>query len=88
LSKDLKELKAYPYTDHCVINRKIDYPWQDKDSVLRLFAKTDKKAVRAYNAFVAKRVDQGQRPELIGDGLVRSGSGWSNLKALRLQGGG
>jgi putative transposase len=83
---NVKELKSYPYTGHFTLNGKLHYKWQDRDYVLRLFAKTEKTAIRAYNAFVADRADQGRRPELVGGGLLRSIGGWSVIKALRSQG--
>ena len=50
---------------------------------MRLFAKTERKALRGYHEFIAAGVKQGRRPELVGGGVVRSVGGWSALKALR-----
>lgn len=61
----------------------LKHDWQDKDYVLRLFGSNERQARKAYVSFVAKGIDQGYRPELIGGGLVRSLGGWSALKALR-----
>lgn len=83
---DLQALKSHPFSGHCVLNGTRDYDWQYKDYVLRLFAKTERQAVRAYNGFVAAKAAEGRRPELVGGGLLRSIGGWSALRALRSQG--
>jgi putative transposase len=54
--------------------------------VLRFFAKTERKALRGYQEFVAAGVERGRRPDLVGGGMVRSIGGWSALKALRTRG--
>ncbi|MDH4206356.1 MAG: hypothetical protein OEV45_12595 [Desulfobacteraceae bacterium] len=54
--------------------------------MLRLFGKSVRSARRAYSGFVSKGISLGQRPDLIGGGLVRSSGGWSALKAIRSTG--
>jgi len=65
---------------------KIKHPWQHTDYVLRLFGKTVRTTRRAYSDFVSKGISLGQRPDLVGGGLVRSSGGWSALKAIRSTG--
>jgi REP-associated tyrosine transposase len=81
--ESLGALASYPYSGHAVLTGKRVRKWQDRRYVLRLFAKTEKKALRGYQDFMAAGVKQGRRPELVGGGLVRSVGGWSVLKALR-----
>jgi putative transposase len=39
-----------------------------------------------HKAFVAEGVGRGQRPELVGGGLIRSLGGWSQVLSLRKKG--
>jgi hypothetical protein len=82
----LEALASYAYGGHAVLTGKRVCEWQDRQYVLRLFAKTKKKALRGYQEFMAAGVKQGRRPELVGGGLVRSAGGWSALKAYRSRG--
>ena len=84
--KDIKKLNSYSKCGHSVLMGKIKHPWQHTDYVLRLFGKTVRTARRAYSGFVSKGISLGQRPELVGGGLVRSSGGWSALKAMRSTG--
>ena len=63
-----------------------DQPWQDRAYVLKWFGQHEGAAQRAYRAFVKKGIAQGQRPELVGGGLLRSMGGWSVVKSLRRSG--
>ncbi len=83
LVKDLKALDRYPYCGHSTLLGKKENGWQDTDYVLRLFASTASKARRRYREFIKKEVALGQRPEMVGGGLLRSAGGWSAVKALR-----
>jgi putative transposase len=65
---------------------KIKNEWQDRDYVLRWFGQKQGEAKKAYRSYVKKGIDQGQRPELVGGGLIRSLGGWSAVKALRRAG--
>jgi putative transposase len=51
--------------------------------VLRWFGDGEKSARPAYRSFVAKGIDIGRQPRLVGGGLIRSAGGWSEIKALR-----
>ncbi len=81
--ENLESLKSFPYCGHGVLIGKHNYDWQDTDYVLRMFGQHHGSARRAYNAFVAKGIPDGRRPELVGGGLIRSAGGWSALKVLR-----
>jgi REP element-mobilizing transposase RayT len=81
--ESLGALASYPYGGHAVLAGKRVCKWQDRRYVLRLFAKTEKRALRGYHEFVAAGLKQGRRPDLVGGGLIRSVGGWSALKALR-----
>jgi len=82
LAKDLRALRFYRYSGHAVLMGTLEYEWQAKDYVLRLFAERERQAQNRYASFVAMGVKQGRRPELVGGGLLRSIGGWS---ALRVQ---
>jgi putative transposase len=84
--ESLEALAPYRYGGHTVLLGKRPCGWQDRQYVLRLFAKTAKKALRGYHEFVAAGVERGRRPDLVGGGMVRSIGGWSALKALRTRG--
>ena len=66
-----------PGTLHHVMGRGIENGY---------FAGRRREAVWRYKAFVAEGVDQGQRPELVGGGLIRSLGGWSQVLSLRRKG--
>jgi putative transposase len=59
------------------------FPWQDSGYVLKLFADQKSTARRRYKRHLGKGIARGQRPDLTGGGLVRSGGGWSMIKAIR-----
>ena len=50
--KDLKSLDRYAYTGHSVVMGNRKNTWQDIDSVLRLFAKSQYTAQKKYRDFV------------------------------------
>ncbi|MHC4792612.1 MAG: helix-turn-helix domain-containing protein [Planctomycetota bacterium] len=62
------------------------YDWQDADYVLGLFGKTRRTARKKYAEFVTKGINQGQRSDLIGGGLIRSYGGWTSLKVFKSAG--
>jgi REP element-mobilizing transposase RayT len=84
--KDIDELRDYDGSGHSALMGKIARSWQETDSVLRLFGGTVRQARKAYERFVAKGLDRGRRPELVGGGLIRSAGGWSALKAQQAKG--
>lgn len=83
LAKSLAQLDRYRWCGHGVLMGKIQNEWQDRDYVLRWFGQKQGDAKKAYGSYVAKGIDQGRRPELVGGGLIRSLGGWSAVKAMR-----
>ncbi|MBN2124768.1 MAG: transposase [Deltaproteobacteria bacterium] len=83
LVEDLDELDRYAYCGHSVLMGKIKIPWQNREGVLGMFAKTLGAARRAYRTFVEEGIAQGRRKDLSGGGLLRSAGGWEGVKAKR-----
>jgi REP element-mobilizing transposase RayT len=86
LVTSLAQLDCYPWCGHAVVLGRRDCSWQDRDYVLKWFGKKVGPAKKAYRAFVEKGIPHGQRPELVGGGLIRSLGGWSTVKSLRRSG--
>lgn len=86
LVKNLEELENYPWCGHGLLTGRLRNDWQEKDFVLGFFGTKGRKAVRAYREFVEAGKDVGQRPELVGGGLIRSMGGWSKVLSLRQTG--
>jgi hypothetical protein len=57
--------------------------WQDVDTVLGYFARREKVARRKYREYVEQGIVKGQRPDLMGGGLIRSLGGWEGVKGLK-----
>ena len=83
LVSDLKKLDNYPYCGHSVLMGKRKNDWQDTEYILKLFNSKYSTARRRYRDYVKKGIDEGQRSDLVGGGLIRSAGGWSVVKALR-----
>ena len=62
---------------------KVKQVGRDTDYILKFYASTAKTAIRRYREFIAKGIDEGRKPDLVGGSLVRSAGGWSAVKALR-----
>jgi REP element-mobilizing transposase RayT len=77
-----KDLIKYPYSGHSAIMGKVKRDFQHVEYVLRLFGDKVAAARRSYNQFVAKGIDQGRQPQLVGGGLLRSSGGWGVLREL------
>ncbi len=86
LVKDLEELEDYAWCGHGILTGRQRNDWQEKDFILDFFGSKGKKAVHAYREFMEAGKDLGQRPELVGGGLVRSMGGWSRVLSIRQQG--
>jgi hypothetical protein len=86
LVADYGGLCKYPYSGHAVILGHKAREWQDADYVLGLFGQKRASARRRYGKFVEEGIVQGQRPDLVGGGLLRSQGGWTGVKALRAGG--
>ena len=77
----LPALDVYPWCGHSAVLGKRVRKWQDTGYVVKWFgSKGD------YREFVKRGITQGQRPELVGGGLIRSQGGWSAVKAMRQSG--
>ena len=83
LVEDVEALSRYPYCGHSAVVGNITTEWQRIDYVLGLFGKRKTEARKHYRRFVVKGVEQGQRSEFTGGGLLRSVGGWAELAALR-----
>lgn len=84
--KSLEELENYSWCGHGILTGSQLNDWQEKDFVLGFFGSKGKKAVRAYQEFMEAGKGLGQRPELVGGGLIRSMGGWSQVLSLRNRG--
>ena len=83
--KDIKELNRWPWSGHSALMGKVERKWQDSEYVLSFFG-NGSNARRNYVRYVERGVGLGQRPELVGGGLIRSLGGWSEVLALRKRG--
>ncbi len=81
--KTMDELNLFPWSGHSAIIGNANRDWQDTAFVLRLFNKKITLARKAYISFVEKGIKIGNRPDLVGGGLVRSLGGWANVQSLR-----
>ena len=81
LVKSLSALDDYRWCGHAVILGRRMRKWQDTAYVVRWFGSKER-----YRAFAKEGFTQGQRPELVGGGLIRSQGGWSSVKAMRKSG--
>jgi len=84
--KNMYELDKYPWAGHSVIMGKKKRAWQDSDHVLSWFGKNKRKAREAYRNYIREGIEQGQRDDLTGGGLIRSLGGWSLVVSLRKTG--
>ncbi len=83
LVKDLNHLAKYPFSGHSVIMGKREQTGQDGKAVLAHFGKKLFPARKKYADFIAKGIDQGKRPDLVGGGLIRSAGGWASVRDMR-----
>lgn len=81
LVKTLSQLDHYPYAGHSALMGNTDVAWQDVEKILGLYGKSVSCARKHYRSFVEKGIAKGQRPDLIGGGLIRSSGGWVSFKA-------
>lgn len=86
LVADVKELNDYLWCGHGVLLGKHKAVWQDRDYVLGWFGGNQRRALEAYRKFMLAGLGQGQRPELVGGGLLRSHGGWSQVISMRRHG--
>jgi hypothetical protein len=79
---NFKDLVKYPYCGHSVLVGKRQNEFQDVEYVFKQFGNKLSEARHNYREFVRKRNELGNRPELVGGGLLRSSGGWGVLKAM------
>jgi putative transposase len=85
LVKSMAELNRYAYCGHSVLMGNLKRGWQDADYVLNYFGKQRTGAIKRYSEFVSAGIDQGQRSDLTGGGLIRSLGGWSAIRQKDLK---
>jgi len=83
---NMSKLDGYPWCGHAVIMGRRKHDWQDRVYVLRWFGKKEKGAKNNYRRYVQEGISLGDRPELVGGGLIRSLGGWSNVLSMRRHG--
>ena len=79
----LFDLGRILHTGHSAIVGTVERKWQETDDVLGRFSDKRRAAIRLYREFTAAGIEQGQRPELVGGGLLRSFGGWKGVMELR-----
>lgn len=57
--KDLKGLARYAWTGHAALLGEIRRDWQDTETILSLFGKRKREAVKKYSHYVAEGMAQG-----------------------------
>jgi REP element-mobilizing transposase RayT len=82
-ASDLVVLRTHKWCGHSTVIGMVERPWQDREHVLQEFGGDERSAIARYEVFIADGVEQGNRPELVGGGLLRSLGGWSEVRTLR-----
>jgi len=85
LVRDIEELNRSPWSGHSALMGYVRRDWQDTEYVLAFFG-DGQTGREEYLQFLEQGIDQGNRPELVGGGLIRSLGGWSEVVALRRRG--
>ena len=83
---DIIKLDGYPWCRHAVIMRRRKHDWLDRNYVLRWSGKNDTESKNNYRCYVQEGVPLGSRPELGGEGLIRSLGSWSTVIFIRRHG--
>ncbi|MFC1534890.1 transposase [Thermodesulfobacteriota bacterium] len=83
---NMSRLDGYPWCGHAVIMGRKKHDWQDRTYVLRWFGKKEREAKNIYRRYLQEGISLGNRPELVGGGLIRSLGGWSNVISMRRHG--
>jgi putative transposase len=79
---EFKDLAKYPYCGHSAVLGKLKKNFIDVEFVLQQFGDKVSEGRKNYREFVRKRIELGNRPELVGGGLLRSSGGWGVIKAM------
>ena len=80
LVADLSGLQRYRYCGHGALTGTAEVAWQDVTHVLALFGTRTSTARQAYFAYMEEGLQQGERKDLTGGGLIRSAGGWAEAK--------
>lgn len=84
---DIKALDTYAYSGHSyLMGKRKQNDWQATGQVLALFGDRVPFARRRYREYIKKGINQGQRADLVGGGLVRSTGGWVAVQSMRKAG--
>jgi len=86
LVNNIRELNRSLWSGHSVLMGYVRRDWQNTEYVLAFFGDGEV-GRRNYFRFVEEGIYQGNKPELVGGGLIRSLGGWSEVLALRRHGG-
>ena len=86
LVDNMQGLSLYRWSGHSSLMGTVAREWQDRETILAYFGSDVEKAREGYERFVSEGVALGNRPELVGGGLVRSHGNWSQVVSLRKKG--
>lgn len=80
---DLDALGRYQWTGHAGVLGRHKQNWHEVGAVLGLFGRRAGIARRTYSRFISEGIDNKQRKDFGGGGLIRSHGGWESLAQLR-----
>lgn len=80
--KDMTGLNRSPWSGHSALLGNKKREWQNTEYVLSYFG-SKKVCKKNYYNYVKDGILAGNRPELVGGGLIRSMGGWSEVLAMR-----
>ncbi len=86
LVKSVEELDSWPWSGHATLMGESGFSWQDTDTVLSQFGKRADTKRRRYRAYLIEGISEGERPDLVGGGLLRSIGGRNALSKLKKRG--
>lgn len=78
-----EELDRYRWCGHSVIMGNQEALWQDRQKILTCFGETLAVSKIKYRECLFDAMQQGNRPELLGGGLIRSMGGIGNIQFVR-----
>ena len=83
--KNIQELNKSSWSGHSALMGNVERDWQDTKYVLSFFGR-GAAGKRNYLEFVKRGIPLGQRPELVGGGLIRSSGGRAEVLSMRGRG--
>lgn len=86
LVESLAGLNSYRWSGHSALMGLVERDWQNRQMILAYFGQDLDEGREAYARFVRDGIALGNRPELVGGGLVRSHGNWSQVVSLRRRG--